>query len=340
MEIRRQTSYISGRPYRIKDILDNMEWWWDYRKMDRLPLFHTSIDFFNEVHSGKTFTDNELREHPYYQYLLAGENTPARCIFHMRDGIEVYHDIKNCGMRMPLEAWRDEKRKRMIIHRGLRRLAIKNALGHKRVNIRVYKDRTALERFQEDSQERPDDSIHGTAVKQFQKHGCMGTDKFWIHNYTPYYDLFLSGKRNKYKKVLDIGVFHGGSLLLWHDVFPQAHIYGVDKDITRVRYLKKSKRVTLLQGRQGDDKFFKDEVIPHGKWDLIVDDCSHSPKHQKDTFELLWDSVESGGYYVIEDLYWRGINNQIAMNKLKDMIDHVEVKSVHFYYNIVFVEKR
>jgi len=342
MELRRQVSYISGRPYRIKDILANLEWWWDYRKMDRLPLFHTSLDFFNDVHSGKTFTDNELIEHQYYQYLLIGKNSPERCIFHMRDGIEVYNDIKKNGMRMPMEVWRDEKRGKHNIHRGLRRLAIKNALGHKRINVRVYKNRNALEKLQRDPEESPDYSIHGIAVKQFQKEGVRGTDKFWIHHYTPYYDLYLSNKRNKYKKILEIGVSHGGSLLLWHDVFPQAHIYGVDKDTTRARLVKNLERVTLLQGRQGDDKFFKEEVIPHGKWDLIVDDCSHKASHQKETFELLWDSVESGGYYVIEDLYWRGVDDKAAMNKIKEMIDKIdtlEVRSVNFYYNIVFVEK-
>ena len=340
---------MSGKPYRVKDILDNLEWWWDYRKMDRLPLFYTCLDFFNEVHSGKTFTDNELREHPYFQYLLAGRNnleTPqniSRCIFHMRDGIAVYHDIKKNGMRMPLEVWRDEKRDKMNIHRGLRRLAIKNALGHKRMPTRIYKNRFALENLQRDPQGEPDYSVTGLAVKQFQEFGYMGTDKFWIHDYTRLYDTHLSDKRNKYKKVLEIGVFHGASLLLWHDVFPQAHVYGVDMDTTKARMVKGLDRVTLLQGKQGDNKFFKEEVIPHGKWDLIVDDCSHKAIDQKETFELLWDSVESGGYYVIEDLYWRGVDDKTAMNKLKGMIDKIddlEVKSVHFYYNIVFVEKR
>jgi len=343
MELRTQVSYMAGKPYRIEDILNNLEWWWDYRKMDRMPLYHTCIDFFKEVHAGKTFTDNELREHPYFQYLLLGRSSPERCIFHMRDGIEVYHSIKENGMRMPMEVWRDKKRKKMNIHRGLRRLAIKNALGHKRIPTRIYKNRLALEKLQRDPQPSPDYSITGFAVKQFQRYGQGGTDKFWIHDYTGIYDTYLSDKRDKYKKILEIGVSHGGSLLLWHDVFPQAHIYGVDRDTTRARLVKRLERVTLLQGSQGDDKFFKDEVIPHGKWDLIVDDCSHKAIDQKETFELLWDSVESGGYYVIEDLYWRGVDDKTAMNKLKGMIDKIddlEVKSVHFYYNIVFVEKR
>ena len=340
---------MSGKPCKIKDIFDNLEHWWDYRKMIRMPLYHTCLDFFNEVHAGKTFTDDELVAHPYFQYLLAGWENPdslakrTRCMYHMRDGIAVYHSIKRVGMRMPMEVWRDEKRDKLNIHRGLRRLAIKNALGHKRIPVRIYKNRFALEQLQRDPVGTPDDSITGLAVQQMQKYGHNGTDKFWVHDYTELYDAHLGSKRDKYKKVLEIGVFKGASLLLWHDFFTKAHIYGVDMNTSKARMVAGLDRVTLFQGRQGDVDFFKHQVITHSKWDLIVDDCSHKAKDQKETLELLWDSVESGGFYVIEDMYWRGVTDKTARNKLKDMvdlIDDLEVKSVHFYYNIVFVEKR
>jgi len=348
--LKRQLSYVSGKPRRIQYILDNLEWFWDYRKMVRLPLYGTCLQFFKDVHEGKIFTDEELKEHPYFQYLLAGWNEPknpkiiARCLFHMKDGIVLYRDIKKNGMRAPIEVWRDEKRDKLNIHRGLRRLAIKHALGHKNIAIRIFKNRYALEHLQGSPQGIPDNSIHGIAVKQYIKDASNGTDKFWIHNYTPHYDLHLADKRDKYKKILEIGVLRGASLLLWHDVFPQAHIYGVDKDISKARFVKHLDRVTLLQGMQGDDDFFRKEVISKGKFDLIVDDCSHKASHQKETLELLWDSVESGGMYVIEDLHWRGSTDRIAMNKLKEMIDEMndtlKVSFISFYYNIVFIGKR
>jgi len=349
--LKKQTSYIHGKPYRIKDILGNLEWFWDYRKMVRLPLYKHCLQYFKDIHNGVELkSDEELKAHPYYQYLLSGwakpENTNiiSRCLFHMREGITLYHDIKENGMRAPIEGWRDEKRGKINIHRGLRRLAIKHALGHGSIPMRVYRNRMALEKLQGMPQGKADDSIHGVAVTQFMKEAHRGTDKFWIHNYTPAYDLHLSDKRDKYKKILEIGVSHGGSLLLWHDVFPEAHIYGVDKDTTRARLVKHLPRVTLLQGMQGDDKFFKEEVVPHGKWDLIVDDCSHKASHQKETLELLWDSVEPGGMYVIEDLYWRGSTDKICMNKLKALIDELsdklEISFIDFHYNIVFIGKR
>jgi len=349
--LKRQVSYIHGKPYKIRDILNNLEWFWDYRKMVRLPLYKHCIQFFQDIHDGVEFkTDDEFRAHPYYDYLLTGWTEPknekieSRCLFHMKDGVTLYHDIKENGMKAPLEAWRDEKRGKINIHRGLRRLAIKKALGHQVVPVRLFKNREILEKLQEDPTTYEPNSICDLAVQQFTKESYRGTDKLWIHNYTPAYDLHLADKRDKYKKILEIGVSHGGSLLLWHEVFPDAKIYGVDKDTSRARLVKHLPRVTLLQGMQGDNKFFKEKVIPEGKWDLIVDDCSHLASHQKETLELLWDSVEPGGMYVIEDLYWRGSTDKVCMDKLKDMIDELsdklEIESVHFYYNIVFIGKR
>ena len=319
--------------------------------MIRLPYYHTCLQFFKDVHSGKTFTDEELKEHPYFQYLLTGWSEPSnpkiasRCLFHMRDGIEVYNDIKKNGMMAPIEAWRDEKRNKINIHRGLRRIAIKNALGHKSIAIRLFRDRHSLEKLQGDAQGKFDDTtLHGIAIKQFQKYGYKGTDKFWTHNYTTTYDLHLSRIKDTAKKVLEIGVFNGASLLMWRDFFPNAHIYGADKDISRASMVNGVDRITLLEGNQKDKGFFTKDIIPCGKFDLIVDDCSHIANLQKETLELLWDSIDSGGIYIIEDLHWRGATDPTAMNKLKGMIHEImeglDISSMHFYYNICILEKR
>jgi len=328
--------------------LRDLEFFWDYRKMNRLPLFKHCLEFFQDIHDGKITehtTDADLKKHPYLLYLLRGRSPESKCLVNMRDGIRLYNNIKDFGMREPLEAWRDEKRGKLNIHRGLRRLAVLKALGRRNIPIRVFRDRRTLELMQGDphGDTVPDDSIHGLAVKQFAKESFRGTDKFWIHNYTPIYDKYLSDKRDKYKKILEIGVSHGGSLLLWHDVFPKAHIYGVDKDISRARLVKGLDRVTLLKGVQGDKDFFRNEVVQYGLFDLIVDDCSHNPKHQKETLEILWNSVNDGGYYVIEDLFWRGTEDKTAQKKLFEMVDSInalEVESVSFYYNLCLIKRR
>ena len=38
---------------------------------------------------------------------------------------------------------------------------------------------------------------------------------------------------------------------------------------------------------------------------MVIDDGYHASKHQQITFKELWNTVRSGGYYVIEDLHYQ-----------------------------------
>jgi len=52
------------------------------------------------------------------------------------------------------------------------------------------------------------------------------TDKNTTHSYLElYYDLFVSKKESS-KNVLDVGIYHGGSIKLWKD-FSQMQMYMV-----------------------------------------------------------------------------------------------------------------
>jgi hypothetical protein len=74
-----------------------------------------------------------------------------------------------------------------------------------------------------------------------------------------------------------------------------------------------------------------------GKFDIIIDDGCHYYKETKETFNILWDSLNSGGIYVIEDWmagYWnehpqyKGIENLIAeliINKKKLGIGNLNI---------------
>jgi hypothetical protein len=55
-----------------------------------------------------------------------------------------------------------------------------------------------------------------------------------------------------------------------------------------------------------------DQANPHDlkqlqdrKYHLIIDDAYHASKHQQITFKTLWNNVESGGFFIIEDLHYQ-----------------------------------
>ncbi len=120
------------------------------------------------------------------------------------------------------------------------------------------------------------------------------------HGYCEVYDKKLSGRALEPLNVLEVGVYMGGSLRMWRDYLPNATIQGVDLNVTRCGEVEGA---TLAKLDVADRKALEGFAARHGPWDLILDDASHTMKHQQRTLDLLWPHLKPGGYYVIEDLH-------------------------------------
>lgn len=127
----------------------------------------------------------------------------------------------------------------------------------------------------------------------------------WLH-YFEIYDHHFSRYRGKPVNILEIGVFHGGSIQLWKNYFgPQAKIYGVDIDPRCKQF--EEENVRILIGDQGDRAFLRQlrQEIPRP--DILIDDGGHLMHQQIATFEELYSFVADDGVYLCEDLhtsYW------------------------------------
>lgn len=352
---RSQHSYIKNKTFRVKDLIKNRMLFVYPGKEKSLEWFsRTFPQFIAKVHSGASFTNDDFRKEPYYDYLKSrlhpADRDPLtkkgeRRVFQlMQDAIAVYHDIKKIGLKSPLDMWRHGDR--LVLYRGGRRLEILHILGYEKVAARIFKTKQAFRNLNpstEWNEGNPDNSIHGIAVKQFLARGDKATDKYWVHGYTPIYDKEIGHMRKiKRTNVLEIGVKRGASLELWRDAFPFATVYGIDID-ERVKNLGLPFEIFI--GSQDDRKFLKTVGEKIGKFHLIVDDGSHRPDHQLISFEELWPFVTSKGVYVIEDLHWnyRADKDKSMINKCKSMVDRIyenpNVLSVNFYYNICFIRK-
>lgn len=127
----------------------------------------------------------------------------------------------------------------------------------------------------------------------------------WLH-YFEIYDHHFRRYRGKPLNILEIGVFHGGSIQLWKDYFgPQVNIYAVDIDPRCKQFEEEHVRVFI--GDQGDRDFLRrlKQEIPRP--DILIDDGGHLMHQQIATFEELYPFVAEDGVYVCEDLhtsYW------------------------------------
>jgi hypothetical protein len=105
-------------------------------------------------------------------------------------------------------------------------------------------------------------------------------------------------------KLLELGIYRGGSLLLWRDYFQNGKIVGLD--LEHVEIDDPTGRISVYQGDQRDlallDRIAA-ECGPDG-FDIIIDDASHIAEFTKISFWHLFDNhLKPGGSYVIED--WR-----------------------------------
>jgi len=149
------------------------------------------------------------------------------------------------------------------------------------------------------------------------------TDKAEHAHYLQQYEEYFGPLLDKDIRLLELGIYHGGSLLLWRDYFQKGVIVGLD--IEPVAIEDASGRIRTYQGMQQDTQLLDrigSENAPEG-FDVIIDDCSHVGELTRLSFWHLFDNhLKPGGLYVIEDWstgYWRnwfdGVSYRQPANK-------------------------
>ena len=188
-----------------------------------------------------------------------------------------------------------------------------------------------------------------------EKHG---TDKVSHHGYNFFYPKHLEGFRNEEFNMLEIGYHEGHSCRMWQEYFPKANIFAMD-----INTEGKFENHIVFKGDQSninDLNRVSDEI---GSAKFIVDDGSHHPIHQIETFNFLFKNLlEPGGVYIIEDIecnYWDeeasiygyriGVFN--AIDYTKNLIDYVnsefskkenklKISSITFGQNCIIITKQ
>lgn len=133
------------------------------------------------------------------------------------------------------------------------------------------------------------------------------TDKIG-NRYLEHYDPLMTPLAGQAVKLLEIGVYKGGSLLLWRDYFPRGTIVGIDAKLPAG--MVSGDRIHLFEGSQADTAFLSrvaGATAPDG-FDIIIDDASHVGELTRRAFWHLFDRhLKPGGLYIIEDWgtgYW------------------------------------
>lgn len=125
----------------------------------------------------------------------------------------------------------------------------------------------------------------------------------WRHYLTAFMPHFTEIRaRGAAVRILEIGVFSGGSLQMYEAFFGDIPLEIVGVDIDPECRTFASDRVTIEIGDQQDPEFWQDIIARHPPFDIIIDDGGHTTEQQIASFENLFDHVRPGGLYVVEDV--------------------------------------
>ncbi|TKK68919.1 class I SAM-dependent methyltransferase [Ilyomonas limi] len=185
----------------------------------------------------------------------------------------------------------------------------------------------------------------------------------WDH-YIEIYDQYFSKFRDREINILEIGLSQGGSIDMWKEYFgSKANIFGIDINPDSKTF--EEEKVKVFIGSQDDKKFLNDVRKKLPPLDILIDDGGHTMKQQIFTFEALFDIVKPDGIYLCEDVqtsYWKLYHGKYKRSSTfieysKNFIDQMHawfseepnkfkvdyltrnIKAIHYYTNMVFIEK-
>lgn len=162
-----------------------------------------------------------------------------------------------------------------------------------------------------------------------------GTDKSSdYHNYCDKYANYLPFERYSQLNIMEIGVLNGRSVKTWKEYFYRANILGIDINPDCKQYEDDKIRIEI--GSQADSIFLQNIKEMYGPFDMILDDGSHMNSHVIYSFEHLFDSIKSGGVYIVEDTatsYWNDweggyLKETTMMEYFKRLTDDINFRGV------------
>jgi len=131
---------------------------------------------------------------------------------------------------------------------------------------------------------------------------CIANDKkISTHNYSIFYEKYLSNLKEKKINILEIGSHEGKGIASFYFYFPYSKIIGANINPFQMKF--KSKRITELFINVSSKKIIKN-FSDHIKvdQDIIIDDASHNLRDILFTLSILFKKLKSGGLYILEDM--------------------------------------
>lgn len=147
------------------------------------------------------------------------------------------------------------------------------------------------------------------------------------HPYTLFYDGLFKSKKTEELIIAELGILHGGSLLMWKEYFTNAQLYGFEYNTHLINQFKQqfdNDRITLST----IDVHSTDSIVTSfgniGQlYDIIIEDTTHQFEDQLRVIENVYHYLKPGGILIIEDIF-KSYNESDYINRLSHILIHFQ----------------
>ena len=138
-------------------------------------------------------------------------------------------------------------------------------------------------------------------VNQYDKPVYKNKSIIKGHTYHLFYENFFKYKKNEKIDFLEIGAFKGNAAAAFYFYFKECNI--ISCDLFPDLFLYRSKKIKNFQIDSSSEFQLKKKILDKDyKFDIIVEDAGHFLKDQIISLFILFKTLKSKGFFVIEEL--------------------------------------
>ena len=166
--------------------------------------------------------------------------------------------------------------------------------------------------------------------------------KVQAHGYAKFYDDYFKNIKNEKLNILEIGSFYGNASASLFFYFRNSFLYAADIFPDLFRY--KSKRVKSFFVNSSEEVSIKQNIISKNiRFDIIIEDASHSFKDQIISLFLLFKSLNAKGLFIIEELDFPDTRKDMNLNDehptLREILSKIQI-GLDFNSNYIPLEEK
>ena len=139
-------------------------------------------------------------------------------------------------------------------------------------------------------------------------------DLISAHGYAKFYEKYFKDIKNENLNIIELGSFYGNASAALFFYFKNSKIFSAD--INPDMYIYNSNRIKNFYLNSSSKNSIQKNLINRNlKFDIIIEDASHMLKDQIISLFMLFKMLNSGGYFIIEEIDFPQIREDMRIDQ-------------------------